>query len=526
MTCSAARSLVWVALLASAAGAQARDLHVAQGGDDGADGGAAAPFATLQRAAYEVGPGDEVVVHAGSYAGFLIDSDPARSGTPEARVTWRPAAGDEGRVVIDRPGPENYPRGGGKNHIDLTRVHYWTLEGLVLVGSSRAGIAVLGFPDDPSVGVHVRGCELRDNRVWGIFTGFADDFVAEGNRSSGTAEQHGIYVSNTSHRPVVRGNELFDNASCGLHMNGDVSSGGEGYIFGALVEDNVIHGNGRLGGSGINCDGCKDAVIRNNLLYDTHASGVSLFAINAAGPSTGNLVVSNTILQSAQGRYAVNIQNGSTGNVVFDNLLWTDHAFRGSVAVCSECRAGFVSDFNALRPRLSLDGDATVVDLAAWRAAGYGAHSVGIESLDGVLDAGRRLVPGSPAVDAGAEALGGRVAPPRDREGTSRPQGAAFDVGAQELCPVAGCEEPGPGDDAGGDAGGDVGPDTGRDTVPDAEPGTDAAAGTDAATGSDAAPVEDNGPEPGAGSAEPARDGGCGCRAVGGSVVPVPFRRR
>jgi hypothetical protein len=56
-----------------------------------------------------------------------------------------------------------------------------------------------------------------------------------------------------------------------------VSQGGDGIISGALVEANTIYGNGLGSGSGINCDGVQSSVFRNNLLYNNHASGISLY---------------------------------------------------------------------------------------------------------------------------------------------------------------------------------------------------------------------------------------------------------
>ena len=70
-------------------------------------------------------------------------------------------------------------------------------------------------------------------------------------------KEHGIYVGNSGDRPIVRGNIAWGNQVCGIHMNGDVSQGGDGIISGALVENNVIFDNGRKGGSGINCDGVR-----------------------------------------------------------------------------------------------------------------------------------------------------------------------------------------------------------------------------------------------------------------------------
>ena len=406
--------------------------HVALGGDDGHAGSDQAPWATLEHAAHRVMAGDVVLIHEGRYAGFLVDGDPARDGRPDARVLWR-AAGD-GDVIIDRPGPNNYRRGGGQNQVDITGTDYWTFDGLIFEGATRAGIAILGFPDAPSQGVHVRNCIARDNATWGIFTGFADDLLLEHNEVHGSTEQHGIYVSNTSHRPVVRANDIHDNIAAGLHLNGDLSAGGEGYVFEPLIEANVIYANGQQGGSAINCDGCLDGVIQNNLLYAGHGSGISLFVGNAAGPSTGNLVVNNTVLQAPDGRWALNIQNNSTHNTVFNNVLWTGHGFRGAIALCGGCREGFVSDYNALRPRLSLDGDATVVGLDEWRAAGLDAHSVAIDvRADLAIDGAFHPLPGSPLVDQGVAEFADRSAPVLDLEGSPRPAASGFDIGAFEA---------------------------------------------------------------------------------------------
>ena len=97
--------------------------------------------------------------------------------------------------------------------------------------------------------------------------------------------------------------------------------GGDGIISGALVEGNVIYDNGVGGGSGINCDGVQNSTIRNNLIYNKHASGISLYRIDGGGGSSGNLVVNNTVIVAADGRWALNIQSGSTGNTVRNNIL-------------------------------------------------------------------------------------------------------------------------------------------------------------------------------------------------------------
>ena len=85
----------------------------------------------------------------------------------------------------------------------------------------------------------------------------------------------------------------------------------------------MIYDNGLGGGSGINCDGVQNSVIRNNLIYNEHASGISLYQIDGGGSSTGNLVVNNTVLVASDGRWGLNIQDGSTGNTVRNNIFYS-----------------------------------------------------------------------------------------------------------------------------------------------------------------------------------------------------------
>src|SRR5205807_5129194 len=71
------------------------------GGSGGNRGTAAAPFATLRKAADTVGAGDTVVARAGSYAGFSMGWATAATGTAGAPITFAadPAAA-AGSVVI------------------------------------------------------------------------------------------------------------------------------------------------------------------------------------------------------------------------------------------------------------------------------------------------------------------------------------------------------------------------------------------------------------------------------------------
>jgi len=305
------------------------------------------------------------------------------------------------------------------------------IEGFTVTGVPRAGIRSV-------VNHHViiRGNTGDLNGRWGILTGFSDDILIENNVMSRSQAEHGIYVSNSGDRPVIRRNVVFGNRANGIHMNGDVSQGGDGIISGALVEANTIYDNGLGGGSGINCDGVQSSVFRNNLLYGNHASGISLYQIDAAQPARDNQVLNNTIVMATDARWAINIQNASTGNVLRNNILFNQQSFRGSVAISADSLSGFVSDTSAVMDRFSVDGGDTRIGLAAWRAAtGQDQSSlIATPAALFVSFAGNdyHLSATSPARDAGVTL----AAVLDDLEGAPRPQGPASDIGAYEF-PIA-----------------------------------------------------------------------------------------
>ena len=403
-----------LAITASAAdAAPLRTLVVAPDGDDTADG-ITRPWRTLQRAAGGVRAGDLVIVRAGHYAGF----DLRRSGTATDSIVFRADPG----VVVDAPNPVTTSHG-----INLEGASFVVIEGFTVTGMPKTGIrAVLNQH------VVIRGNTLDANGRWGVLTGFSDDLLIEDNVASRSVAEHGIYVSNSGDRPVIRRNHVWGNYANGIHMNGDLSMGGDGVITGAVVEANVIHGNGRGGGSGINGDGVQGSRFVNNVLYDNHASGISLYRIDGGAGSSDNLVAHNTIVQAADARWAINIQDGSTGNRVINNVLLTLHTFRGAINVSTDSLPGFQSDFNALTGRFTLNGGDSILDLAAWRqATGQDVHSfvstpaalfVSFESWDLHLRAD------APARDV-AMTLPDITA---DFEGTPRPVGPASDMGADE----------------------------------------------------------------------------------------------
>ncbi len=88
-----ATTLLAVGVLAAVPAAWSREFHVSVNGDDSADGTAAHPFRTINRAAAVAQPGDVVTVHAGTYREWVR---PPRGGTGEdSRIVYRAAPGEQ-----------------------------------------------------------------------------------------------------------------------------------------------------------------------------------------------------------------------------------------------------------------------------------------------------------------------------------------------------------------------------------------------------------------------------------------------
>lgn len=420
----------------AAADAAAATYYVSNGGSNAANGlSPATAWQTLQHAADAVGPGDVVVALPGSYVGFNLFT----SGQPGAPITFTANPGSAApnpAVVVN--GNNSFTN---KDRINLEGASYVVVEGFTVIGTgnpltNRTGIRTVGFPDALAAHVTIRHNRIDNCGKWAILSGHVDDLLIEGNECSHSVDEHGIYASNSGDRPVIRDNHVWGNRANGIHMNGDLSEGNDGVISQALVERNVIHGNGVGGGSGINCDGVRDSVIRNNLIYDQHASGISLYQIDGGAPSTGNTVVCNTIHIASDGRWALNIQDGAVNTIARDNVLVNDHPTRGAIDLSASSLPGFVSDYNAVKDKFSFDD--TFITFAQWKVqTGQDGHSFVATpaALFQAHAAGNyQLQAGSPAIDAGTAAS----APSDDLLGKHRPALLGFDIGAYEYGACAG----------------------------------------------------------------------------------------
>jgi parallel beta-helix repeat protein len=395
-------------------------FYVATNGNDGGSGGKSTPWLTLQHAVNTIHPGDTILVESGTYVGCRIGN----SGTASAVCTLQTDVG--AHVVLDAAGPNNKHNSILEVENFSHNVDYWTIGGFEVSGSAHYGIDIRNTDH-----ITIQNCTVHNSAETGIFTAFSNYALVQNNTSYNNGE-HGIYFSNTCTGPTARSNTLYGNKDSGIHMNGDISQGGTGIITGALIEKNTIHDNGTTGGSGINCDGVQNSTFQNNLLYNSLASGISLYRIDAGGASINNIVVNNTVLVASSGRWALNIQNGSTGNTVYNNIFYNNGSYRGSISISSDSLPGFTSNYNAVMNRFTTDGGNTVLTLAQWQAqTGQDKNSI-ISSPSQLFvnpsSNDYHLSSTSPAIDKGTS----KDAPATDKDGYPRPYGKGFDIGCYE----------------------------------------------------------------------------------------------
>jgi hypothetical protein len=407
--------------------ASAATFFVSTSGSDSHAGTQQQPWLTLQHAVDTISPGDTIQVLAGTYAGCRIGI----SGSDKAPKILQAAPGAQ--VLINKPGKSNKHNSIIEVELFDSTVTDWVISGFEVANSPKYGIDVR-----VTERITVQQNHVHNSALTGIFTAFSNHVLIQNNETDHNGE-HGIYQSNSSVYPTIHGNNSHNNASAGIHMNGDISEQpGNGLVQFATVENNTIWENGTSGASGINCDGVDDSIFRNNLLYNNHASGISLYAIDGAHGSSNNKVYNNTIVMAANSRFVINIPNDGggkappVGNVVENNILYTPDAFHGSVLIAKAKVSGFHSDFNIVVNHFSDDGGNSSISIAKWQALGFDVHSIVATPAQLFVDPTHnnyQLKTGSPAIDKGTALTD----VPSDILGVARPQGAGWDMGSYEL---------------------------------------------------------------------------------------------
>ena len=347
-------------------------------------------FKTLQDAADAAEGGDLIAVMPGAYAGFVLDE---KTSAGDGRYVHFKAMGKPGDVTINQP---------SRNPdwmILLQATHHVIIQGFNIAGSTgpgrdpkgpRAGIMLDGdFGRSSKLTHHVIIIDnfSHNHRKWGLHSTDTHTVLMQNNLFALSALEHSAYVSDGSDNYVIRRNIFFGSSSGGLQCNLDSLSSlhellknpllknyrkeeptrdwavglvqlatqefgennfpdGKGINF--IIEENVINGNGKVGGGSLNLAGLQDSLIQNNLIYANFNHGIAQWddanpydeAYVEPGPKTsdqvkgptdlplwgchGNLIRNNTVLMANPERAAMQCRNGSWGTKMRNNIFIND----------------------------------------------------------------------------------------------------------------------------------------------------------------------------------------------------------
>jgi parallel beta-helix repeat protein len=416
----------------------AGSYYVSTSGDDANPGTQSQPWRTFQKAASSVGPGSTVIVRSGDYAERVQVTHSGASGAPitfqaQGTVTVRGFTVRADYIALIgfdiSNTPDEWDDGwgiflqGSDCLIEDNYVHYAT----------RGGISIWASPGDYGNTSH---CIVRDNRLYrnamaGIAVSGRNNLV-EGNEIWGTIQYH----PNWTNPP-----EWVDADGMRFFGSGHTIRGN--YIHDISLQDpeNVD--------PHIDCFqtwGDSDAEAGHDIIFEQNRcvnlnQGMYAFMLKDAH----NLTIRNNIIQAFGG-----VNTGAGGNnylTIVNNVFASDLSFSSAVGIGLEDCPKTLIENNAF---YDIPGRAISTDGRSGQGLSIGYNSV--YHSDGAAPPGSpypndlwnvdplfvkaakadfHLRSGSPLIDAG-DPLDSVT---NDFDGTPRPQGAGYDIGAFERRP-------------------------------------------------------------------------------------------
>jgi len=450
------RVLMLVLLVVAGSGplaAQAADIYVDGSAPPGGDGSFDNPFNTIQAGIDAAGPGDTVWVRGGTYSEALHS---VRNGTESAPITVR-----------NYPGEEVWNKYNGRglyiNH------DYIIVDGINIDGLWTTTNSIVRVGDDGQY-VTIRNCEIRN--AMNHMVHFVGDHILIENCNlhhairNATTDAHCLVTDDATY-VTIRGCTIwmasgdciqFEAASwhdmviedCDLYML-PMDIPRPGVSVGTYVTENLLdtkdpgswnynvtirncllHGSiysrTTLGGALNLKKLVRNFYIYNNIIYDNR------LAFRLRQPSFNYHIYNNLIINNQTAvRFEDNISHLYFYNNTFYNnetpidgggggagadLVWKNNIFAESIAARDEGTAWENNLFWNVPSIIIKSGSGNIVGDPKF-----------VDPADGDF----HLQPDSPAIDAG-QAIA-EVAD--DYDGTPRPQGSAYDIGAYEFVPPA-----------------------------------------------------------------------------------------
>ena len=347
-------------------------------GQDAASGDSAHPFRTIQHAADLVNPGDLVVVRNGVYSASASVVDIERGGTPGHYVVFRAAV--PWGAVLDGGQTSHTQPNGAENGVYLG-ASFVRVEGFEIRNVWHDGISpASGVSDFQIVGNHIhdvgRYCETSGIGLSGM-TFITNNLVIEQNLL------HDIGRDTTGENGCNPGNTYWQNHDHGIYL----SSGSN-----VIVRNNVFYNIERGWAIQIYPDSLSQIYIVNNTFAFPNPH------------EDGHIIVEATL----------------TNAVIANNIFY--QPLTAGVQFNSATTSNVTVEYNLTAGATAAEGNGSGVTLSN-NVDNTDPKFVNASAFD------FQLAAGSPAIDAG-------ITLPyvtNDFLGTTRPQCAAYDIGAFEF---------------------------------------------------------------------------------------------
>jgi len=390
--------------------------YVAPDGSNANDGSINSPWATIQYAIEHSGPGDIVYLRDGVYVqGATIRGD-------------RGQGGANGQFWTLKAYPNEKPVIKG-NLIKIYMTEYVRVEGLTFENGSVGLNSYIKdgwtFPSHTEIlNNKITGPQLRYNMIGVI----GDDNLIEGNTiivtGGGDSLDHGIYVMSGS-RNVIRNNYISGHRGFGIHIYDEVKQGRSGKITDVVVEGNIITGSVLSGGiivatGSTNNPLARNITIRNNVIY---ANGVK--GIEVRSNSKDIYIYNNTIYRNGKDGDGIRIAVccGSSGSI--DGVTMRNNLIDIGASTGYQVNLGT----SAVVTNIMLNNNLYWPEALNLKNISDTNPIIGDPLFVAPGSADFHLQFGSAAVDWGVTLTD----VPADKDGISRPQGPAYDIGAYEY---------------------------------------------------------------------------------------------
>ncbi len=355
-------------------------------------GNAAAPFASLDRAAAQAQPGDTITVRAGTYSAFTIYTD----GTAGSRVVFQRDPAENSRPVI-------------RGRVNIA-ASYVTLRGFEVTGSDLMGINVYGGSQ-----LELVDNVIHDNQRGAIYAAPAEgrpsnDILIQGNvayrnsldnsaRVIGGGWAGAIQMLGANRLTIIE-NQVYENWGEGISLT---------VTDGSVARRNIVHDNY---GVEVYMDHATNSVVDSNLLFET---GKSEFFRNLNGSwpaggiqisnepgygnvpaARGNRVINNIVIGGRTGFFYWRAPEDSSG---LQETLVAHNTFYGAKEVLLKIEDGPHQDARFVNNLF-----VSVGSEVAWVEGG------GLDFRNNVWSAGQPRGPGDLIADCGLTQPGGTAA--------------------------------------------------------------------------------------------------------------------